>query len=80
MFQNADMQCSGCGKNNECHSYSACIEARPDLERPNVRSLVHKFSHVVLISLIVTGILQSCVCNITSSISYCFYPKNSIVF
>ena len=46
IFQNADMQCSGCGKNIECHPYFACFEAGPDLERPNVRSLVHSF-HVV---------------------------------
>lgn len=37
-----DMQCCCCGQNHECHSYSACVKARPDLERPNVSYLYQK--------------------------------------
>lgn len=34
-----DMQCCRCGQNNERHPYFASVEARPDLERPNVSLL-----------------------------------------
>ena len=64
-ISNVDMQFSHCGENNECHSYFACVEAGPDLERSNVRYLP-KFSYLVaFISLIATPILLTCV-NIAS--------------
>lgn len=74
IFHNADMQCGGCGKNNECHSYFTCIETGPDLERPNVRSLVQKCSWLNCYYHFVKHTY------ITSSISYLFYPKMLVVF
>ena len=42
-----DMQCGGSGQNNECHAYITSVEARSDLERPDVRVLHTAYCHLI---------------------------------